>query len=196
MPNVLPEQSLHCAARLAGLATARLRLGLFAVQVVHKFRIKAANEFAKIKSRERGARPEDAVRLFDGLHRAALSLEELANSPGLPATVVQALFATSAASAALFAAGRRHFVAHLRLARGEHAMAHAMFVAAIEELEEARESARSLEGPWQEGGSQQRLLALLHQEASAWAVVAAAEAAAREATEEQHLSSGLKVRCF
>lgn len=163
-------------------------------QVALKFRVNAANEFAKSKARERGARPEDALRLFDGLHRAALSLEAAAGAPGLPAALVQTVVATSAASASLFAAGRRTFVGHLRLARGERPMAHAMFHAAGGELEEARGAADGLGGAWVDGGVQRELCELLERDATAWGAVAAAEAAAADDTSEGALSRGVKVR--
>lgn len=115
------------------IATAEARINQFTARglALHrKFCINAANAVSGVKTREKGARPADAVKLFDALHRAALDLETAAAAPGLPAAVVQALVAASAAAAAVYSAARCFFAAHARLARGEAVPAAAMFDAA------------------------------------------------------------------
>lgn len=85
-----------------------------ALQLMHAFSANARYAVAKQKKRERGARPVDAVKMFDALHRAALGLEGTADSPSLPAAMVQAVVATSGAAAELYSAGRCLFVAQVR----------------------------------------------------------------------------------
>ena len=81
---------------------------------MHAFCANARYAVARQKKRERGARPADAVKLFDALHRAALGLEATADSPSLPAAMVQAVVATSGAATELYGAARCLFVAQVR----------------------------------------------------------------------------------
>ena len=156
-----------------------------------KFQANERHAFAREKARERGARPEDAARLFDSLHRAALSLDALATAPGMPPVAAQTLVATGAASAELFAAGRCFFIAQLRLAHGEPSMACAMLSAACERLKEAQEGSQGLEGSWADGGLQRQLLAQLSAAAAAFEVVANAEAAAAEEGQASAIAGGV-----
>lgn len=152
------------------------------------------HSFAGRKQHERGARPVDTIRLFDGLHKASADLEAAASSPGLPAAMVQRLVATSAASVALYAAGRRVFIAQLRLGRGEAALAAALLEASEAELEKAGELSGGLEGAWRAGGPQRRLLEALRVVVAAWHVVAVVEASQNEGASESALAHDLQVR--
>jgi RNA-binding signal recognition particle 68 len=161
------------------------------VQVDANFRANEAHAFARSKAQERGARPEDAVRLYDGLHRAALALERSVTAPGMPPAAAQALAATSSASAELFAAGRGFCVAQLRLGRGEAPLAAALLAAAAARLEEAEANAQGLDGPWAEGGLQRRLHGRLGVAVDAYQVIARAQAVAQAEKEDGALAAGV-----
>jgi hypothetical protein len=161
--------------------------------VVHKCRLNTEHAFARRLQRELGARPEDTIRTFDALHRAALDLESTASRPGLPAAMVQVLVATSAASEALFAAGRRVYVAQMRLGRGDAALAAALLKASQAELAKAEDMARGLEWAWRANGPQRRLLQVLWTDAASWQVVAAVEACKLNGPSEPALALGLQV---
>jgi hypothetical protein len=163
------------------------------MQVNIKFKLNVAAEFAGVKARERGARPEDAVRLYDGLTRAAHTLDGLAKAHGVPPAIVQVLVATAAASAALFSAGRGLYVGLLRLGRGEAAMACALFKLAQGRLGEAAVAAEGVEGAWAAAGLQWRLHEQLEEALSAYTVIAHAEALADGEAAQMQLARGIQV---
>lgn len=82
-----------------------------------RFKRNAARALSKSKDREKGARAEDCVRLYDALVKASLDLERAANLDGIAPAAAEALVARSEAFAALYAAARCYYIAHLRLAK-------------------------------------------------------------------------------
>lgn len=99
------------------VAAAEAHIERFTARALQLMQAFSANEryaVAKQKKRERGARPADAVKLFDALHKAALGLESAADSPSLPAVMVQSVVATSSTAAELYSSARCLFVAQVR----------------------------------------------------------------------------------
>jgi hypothetical protein len=107
------EARLQAAVSVAASEAHIERFTARALQLMHAFSANTRYAAAKQKKRERGARPPDAVKLFDALRRAALGLEAAADSPSLPAAMVQAIVATSGAAAELYSAAGCLFVAQV-----------------------------------------------------------------------------------
>lgn len=169
-------------------AVAEARIEQFTARglaVVHKSCMNAANAATGVKAREKGARPADAVKLFDALYHAALDLDRAASAPGLPAAAVQALVATSAAAAAVYSAARCLFAAHARLARGEAEPAAAMFDAAADRAAAADTSAL--------GALQAELQRAVRAGARAYSGVARLEAAAAAERQEGEIVGAVQV---
>lgn len=102
-----------------------------------RFKRNAARALSKSKDREKGARAEDCVRLYDALVKASLDLERAANLNGIAPAAAEALVARSEAFAALYAAARCYYIAHLRLAKrtpDDLATAQALFDSSRERL--------------------------------------------------------------
>jgi hypothetical protein len=108
------EARLHAVLMVAAAEAHIERFSARALNLMHAFNANARYAVAKQKKRERGARPADAVKLFDALYRAALGLESAADSPSLPAPMVQAVVALSSTAAELYSAARCVFVAQVR----------------------------------------------------------------------------------
>ena len=148
----------------------------------------------KSKHREKGARAEDCVRLYDGLVKAALELDRVATLEGVPPAIAEQLVVQSECYRQLFSAARCYYIAHLRLAKGDkenEAVGLALFGAVLERLAAARQADEGITGHMPP--QQQVLLSTMEQEAAAYTVVAQAQLAYSLHQEEGKLAGSLKV---
>ena len=169
------------------------------MQVNCKVLLNQQHAFTRAKESDRGTRPEDGVRLFDALHRAALDLEATASAPSMPPAAAQSLVAAAAASSALFAAGRALHVALLRRGRSDHAAAVALCKIASQRLEEARDAAGALAAEaasdalagWSGSGLHVQLYAQLEAMVAGFAALCQAEAAVSEDKQQSQVAEGV-----
>ena len=139
---------------------------------------------------ERGAKPEDLLRLHEALMHHCEELGELAS--GLGGRQGEALGDVAAARGAGYAAGRCYYVAHTYLAGGRRAEAAALFARCAEaRAPEAAERLRDL--PKAEAAARAALprLEAITDKARAWRLVAAAEAAAEAAAAGDEARKGV-----
>ncbi|KAI3436731.1 hypothetical protein D9Q98_006146 [Chlorella vulgaris] len=142
--------------------------------------------------RERPAKAEDVVRLYDALLAIVSELNELAVHVGGAAG--EALLDDCAAKQAHYQAARALYVAHSLLAAGKFGEAAALFGRATERCQQAASKYEECSSPDQQAGVQ---LEALVAAAAAWGAVAAAELRAgglREAAAAQEGLEGMSLQ--